>query len=101
MTNTKANLNVRIDANIKESAAEILEGLGIDYTTAIELFFRQLVSERRLPFQPSLRPTLSEQILSVIKEKNIPEVTLECDENGNVIIDKEKHPELYDWAVNG
>ncbi|MCL2754934.1 MAG: hypothetical protein FWD35_04370 [Oscillospiraceae bacterium] len=33
--------------------------------------------------------------------KNIPSVTLPADENGNAFIDKELHPELYDWAVNG
>ncbi|MDR0857544.1 MAG: hypothetical protein LBN97_00755 [Oscillospiraceae bacterium] len=26
---------------------------------------------------------------------------LEIDENGNIVVDKDKDPELYDWAVNG
>ncbi|MCL2579550.1 MAG: type II toxin-antitoxin system RelB/DinJ family antitoxin [Oscillospiraceae bacterium] len=32
---------------------------------------------------------------------NIPKVKLEADEKGNAVIDKEQHPELFDWAVNG
>jgi hypothetical protein len=72
MSSAKANLNIKIDKTVKETTA-----------------------------QPTPTLSLDEQILMAIKAKNIPEVTLECDENGNVIIDKDKHPELYDWAVNG
>ena len=42
-----------------------------------------------------------EQILDIIKRKNIPNIKLESDENGNAYIDKELYPELYGWAVNG
>ena len=45
--------------------------------------------------------TYGEQILDIIKRKNIPNIKLEADENSNAYIDKELHPELYDWAVNG
>ena len=44
--------------------------------------------------------TYGEQILDIIKSKNIPNIKLEADENGNAYIDKELHTELYDWAVN-
>ena len=42
-----------------------------------------------------------EQLLDIIARKNIPNITLPADENGNAFIDKERYPELYDWAVNG
>ena len=45
--------------------------------------------------------TSGEQLLSAIKKKNIPNITLSTDENGHAFIDKKKHPELYDWAENG
>ena len=45
--------------------------------------------------------TYGEQILDIIKRKNIPNIKLEADGNGNAYIDKELYPELYDWAVNG
>ena len=45
--------------------------------------------------------TYGEQILDIIKRKNIPNIKLEADENGNAYIDKDLYPELYDWAVNG
>ena len=74
MNNAKANINVRIDANIKEY---------------------------RLPFQPSAIPTLEERIAEAALRRNPKRVSLPVDENGNVIIDKEKHPDIYEWAVNG
>ena len=38
---------------------------------------------------------------AALLRKGTPIETLEADEQGNIIIDKEKHPDLYDWAVNG
>ena len=54
----------------------------------------------RMPFQPEASPTLDEQVIEAIKARNIPTVKLETNEQGHIIIDKDKHPELYDWAVN-
>ena len=46
-------------------------------------------------------PTLDEQLLAAIKRKNIPNKILEVNAEGHIIVDKDKDPELYDWAVNG
>jgi len=101
MSSIKANINVEIDANVKETAVLFLNRMGLDQTTAIELFYRQIIAERRLPFQPVVNLTLDEQIIEAALENNPEEVELPVDENGNIIIDKDKYPELYDWAVNG
>ncbi|MCL2189973.1 MAG: hypothetical protein FWC16_13265 [Defluviitaleaceae bacterium] len=45
--------------------------------------------------------SLDEQIIEMALKRNPKRVTLEVDENGSVIIDKDKHPDIYDWAVNG
>ncbi len=45
--------------------------MGMDQTTAIEMFFRQVIAERRLPFQPSLAPTLDEQIAIALAKAGI------------------------------
>jgi len=42
-----------------------------------------------------------EQLTKAILNKNIPVIKLEADENGNAIVDKELHPEIYDWVKNG
>ena len=101
MAATKSNVNVKIDTVVKEAATMLLDRMGIDQTTAIDMFYRQIIAERRLPFQPVVATTLEEQLTAAIAKKNIPRVKLEADENGNVIVDKDKYPEIYDWAVNG
>jgi addiction module RelB/DinJ family antitoxin len=101
MANTKANLNITIDSGVNELATVLLERMGLDQATAIDMFFRQIIIERRLPFQPAVLPTLDEQIAVVAERRAQKKVELATDENGNVIVDKELHPEIYDWAING
>ena len=55
----------------------------------------------KLLFQPESQLTTSEQLLDAIKRKNIPRKTVEINAEGHIIADKNKDPELYDWAVNG
>jgi len=101
MANGKSSVNVKIDTTIKEFATQLLASMGIDQTTAINMFYRQIIAERRLPFQPAVSPALDEQIVTAALKRNPKRVSLPTDENGNVIIDKEKHPDIYEWAVNG
>ena len=101
MTNTKANVNVKIDADIKEYATVLLGRMGLDQTTAIDMFFRQIIAEHRLPFQPIVIPTLDEQIAAAAIKGTSKIVELVTDAKGHILVDKERHPEIYDWAVNG
>ena len=101
MANGKSNVNVKIDTNVKELATHLLERMGLDQTTAIDMFYRQIITERRLPFQPTVAQTYGEQVLDIIKRKNIPHKAVEVNADGHIIVDKDKDPELYDWAVNG
>jgi len=101
MTSVKANVNVKIDSDIKELATMLLGRMGIDQTTAIDMFFRQIIAEHRLPFQPVVTPTIDEQIIAAVKRNNPQKVELSADRNGNILVDKKLHPEIYDWAVNG
>ena len=101
MAIAKSNVNVKIDAGVKELATQLLGRMGLDQTTAIDMFFRQIIVERRLPFQPTLAPSLDEQLIAVLEKTSANEYSLEVDEHNSIIIDKDKHPDLYDWAVNG
>jgi len=97
----KSSVNVKIDTGVKTLATRILERMGMDQTTAIDMFYRQIITERRLPFQPTAVLSLDEQIVAAALKRNPKRVMLPTDENGSVIVDKEKHPDIYDWAVNG
>jgi len=87
MTNTKATLNVSIDAGVNELASALLERMGLDQSTAIDMFFRQIIAERRLPFQPVVLPTLDEQIIAALEKIGPKKVELAADESGNVLMD--------------
>ena len=101
MTVAKSTLNVKIDKSVKEKVAQLLESMGLDHTTAINMYYRQILAERQLPFQPKSALTLDEQIRAAALKRNPKRVILQTDENGSVIVDKDKHPDIYEWAVNG
>lgn len=45
-----ANLNARIEPELKEQAEEILAALGIPASNAITMFYRQIILNNGLPF---------------------------------------------------
>jgi len=45
-----ANINVRTDAELKAQAQEIFESIGLDLSTAVNLFLRHTVRANNLPF---------------------------------------------------
>lgn len=53
MPNTNA-LYVRMDAQLKESAEDILKDLGISASSAVQMFYRQIILQRGLPFDVKL-----------------------------------------------
>jgi DNA-damage-inducible protein J len=97
----KSNVSVKIDSDVKEGASTLLRKMGIDVTTAIDMFFRQIITEQRLPFQPALKPSIDEQIIAAALKKNPERVVLGADKDGNILIDPLKNPGIHDWAVNG
>ena len=67
MATKSANLYARIEPDVKEKAESILSTLGIPASSAINMFYKQIILQRGLPFDvkiPSARPvdisTLSE-----------------------------------------
>jgi len=44
---------------------------------------------------------IDKRLLDLISKSGIPTVELETDINGNLLIDPNLHPDIYDWAVNG
>ncbi len=48
------NLNIRTDKHIKAEAEKIFEALGMNMTTAINIFLRQSIRENGIPFEVKL-----------------------------------------------
>ena len=54
-----ANLYARIEPEVKEQAEEILEALGISTSSAISMYYNQIILHRGIPFDvkiPVARP---------------------------------------------
>ena len=101
MPHGKSAVNVKIDTDVKETAAALLARMGIDQTTAIEMYFRKIIAVEALPFQPEPLPTNGQRLLAAIKRKGVPHKSVEVTAEGHIIVNKDKDPDLYDWAVNG
>ena len=50
-TATYSDLHVRLDANIKKQAESVLDDLGIAPSSAINMFYRQIISHDGIPFK--------------------------------------------------
>ena len=50
------NLSIRIDRELKEEADQVFSLLGMNLTTAITIFVRQAVRQKKIPFEISLYP---------------------------------------------
>ena len=48
------NLSIRIDRNLKDEADRIFNDLGMNLTTAITVFVRQAVRQKKIPFEIAL-----------------------------------------------
>lgn len=46
----KVSTNISIDADTKKKAQELLADLGLDLSTAINIFLKQMVRENAIPF---------------------------------------------------
>ena len=52
-----ANIFTRVDPEIKEEAEVVLSKLGLSMATAVEIFLRQIILQRRIPFEMALPST--------------------------------------------
>ena len=65
--NNSTNLNIRIDKNIKETSEKIFEDLGLNMTTAINMFLRQVIRVNGIPFEIKAN-TPNKETLEAIEE---------------------------------
>ena len=60
------NLNIRTDKAIKDQAEEIFNELGLNMTTAINIFLRTVIREHGIPFE--LKLEVSNDTTAAIEE---------------------------------
>ena len=56
MAGTTTNISIRMDADLKAQADELFNDLGMNLTTAFNIFVRQSLREGGIPFEITKRP---------------------------------------------
>ena len=56
------NLNIRIDRDLKDEADQMFNALGMNLTTAITVFVRQSVRQKKIPFEIALNTDEGKEI---------------------------------------
>ncbi len=65
------NLNIRTDREVKESAERLFEELGLNMTTAVNMFLRQAIRENRIPFELTLNTPNSVTAAAIAEGRRI------------------------------
>lgn len=67
MANYTSAVNVNVDSEIKKQATEILNDLGLNMSTAINMFLTQVVKQDGIPFEVK-NPKPSRKLKKALKE---------------------------------
>ena len=51
---SKTSMSIRLDSEVKEQAQQVFSNLGMDMTTAINIFLRQAIQYQGFPFDVRL-----------------------------------------------
>lgn len=65
-----AQINFRIDDELKEESKKIFDSLGIDLTTGIKIFLTKVVREKGIPFEMTVRKDNLAQALEEMKNED-------------------------------
>ena len=65
--NGVSNVSFRIDSSLKNQADALFASLGLNMTTAFNMFLRQAVREGRIPFDVTIDVPNSETIAAMIE----------------------------------
>ena len=61
----KISTNISIDADVKKQAQELFAALGLDLSTAINIYLKKAVAEQGIPFKIRLESPNFETIESI------------------------------------
>jgi len=62
------NLQIRIDDTLRNQAQQVAYNLGMDLTTAVRVFLKQMVNSNGLPFKPEVDPFYSASNMQALKQ---------------------------------
>lgn len=71
MAGTTTNISIRMDADLKAQADALFGELGMNITTAFNIFVRQALREGRIPFDISLNQPNRETLAALMETERI------------------------------
>lgn len=71
MANTTSNVSFRIDSRLKAQAEQLFSELGLNMTTAFNIFLRQAVREGSIPFSITTNPLNAETVAALIESEQL------------------------------
>ena len=63
--------SIRMDADTKKAATELLNDLGLDLSSAVNIFLKQVVLQGGLPFQVKY-PQYKQEVLEAMETGKVP-----------------------------
>ena len=61
----KVSTNISIDADVKKQAQELFAALGLDFSTAINIYLKKAISEQGIPFDVRIETPNAETIAAM------------------------------------
>ncbi len=71
MSGTTTNISIRMDTDLKARADALFSDLGMNMTTAFNIFVRQSLREGRIPFEISLHQPNEETVAAMLEAERI------------------------------
>ena len=68
---TTTNISIRMDAKLKADADALFESLGMNLSTAFNIFVRQALRERGIPFTITERPPNKDTLTALLEAERI------------------------------
>jgi len=62
------NVTIRLDKDIKEQADRLFSEMGMNITTAFNIFVRQAIRQSKIPFEISVDPFYNESNMKVLRQ---------------------------------
>ena len=71
MANNTTNISIRMDSELKKQADLLFEELGMNITTAFNIFVRQALREGKIPFDISINNPNKRTVAAMIEAERI------------------------------
>lgn len=71
MANNTTNISIRMDSKLKKQADALFEELGMNITTAFNIFVRQTLREGRIPFDISINTPNKKTVTAMLEAERI------------------------------